>query len=221
MKKERIINYLYKVVMLFIIGCFIGCIFETILCFLQRGHFESRRGLIYGPLNPVYGIGFLFICLLLKKEKRNYMIFLKGFFYGGVIEYLCSWFQEMFFHTTSWNYNKYALNFDGRTSIYHMICWGIGTFLIMEYLYPNIIKLIDKIKLRYRLVITIVILIFLIVDITISSLAFIRYKERLNKIPAHNSMDRFMDEHYPNEYLVKIYPNIRDSKTGVKLSKMK
>ena len=221
MKKEKLINYLYKVAMLFIIGCFLGCFFETILCFLQRGHFESRRGLIYGPFNPVYGIGFLFMCLLLRKEKRNYMIFLKGFLYGGIIEYLCSWFQEKLFHTSSWNYSKYALNFDGRTSVYHMIFWGLGTFLIMKFLYPKTIKLIDKIKLKYRLLVTILVILFLIFDITISSLAFNRYKARLKDIPAHNSVDKFMDKHYPDKVLIKIYPNVRDSKSKIKLCKIK
>ena len=127
----------------------------------------------------------------------------------------------MIFHTTSWNYSKYALNFDGRTSIYHMICWGIGTLLIMKYLYPNIIKLIDKVKLKYRLVISIIIILFLVFDITISSLASIRYKERLDKIPAHNNVDKFMDKYYPNKVLIRIYPNVRDSKSRIKLSKMK
>lgn len=221
MKKEKYINFFYRLVMLFLIGCILGCLFETILCYFQRGHFESRRGLIYGPLNPVYGVAVAIVCSILKNEKKSYIIFFKGFFYGGVIEYLCSWIQETIFKTTSWNYSDYYFNFDGRTSIYHMIWWGIATLLVIKHLYPKLIKLINKIKEEYRLVITITISIFLLIDILISSLACIRYYERLKSTPPRNNLDILMDKYYPNERLIKIYPNIKDAKTQIKLSKMK
>lgn len=221
MKKEKCINFFYRLIMLFLIGCILGCLFETILCYFQRGHFESRRGLIYGPLNPVYGTAVAAICLILKKEKKSHIIFFKGFFYGGVIEYLCSWVQETIFKTTSWNYSDYYFNFDGRTSIYHMIWWGVGTLLVIKHLYPQIIKLINKVKEEYRLVITVVISIFLLVDILISSFACIRYYERLNNIAPANNLDRIIDKYYPNDRLIKVYPNIKDAKTQTKLSKMK
>ena len=221
MKENKIVNWVYKVLMLFMIGSFLGCFYETILCFLQRGHFESRRGLIYGPFNPVYGIGFMIMCLLLKKEKKDLVIFLKGFLYGGLIEYACSWIQEFVFHTSSWNYSKYYFNFDGRTSVFHMICWGIATLLVMKHLYQNIIRLIDKVKQKYRIAITIIITVFLIFDITISTMACIRYTERINNIGPRNNIDKFLDKYYPNEYLVKIYPNLKDPKTKEKLSNMK
>lgn len=220
-KKKRFVNSLYNNTMLFVIGCFLGCVFETILCYFQRGHFESRSGLIYGPLNPVYGFGFVFVCSLLKKEKKTYMIFIKGFFYGGLVEYLCSWFQETFLHTTSWNYSDYYLNFDGRTSVYHMIFWGLGALIVMKNIYPYVIKLIQKVKEKYRLVISIVIIVLLVIDIFISTIACIRYKERLDNKKASNSIEVFLDKHYPNKRLIKIYPNVKDAKTQVKLKNMK
>ena len=221
MKKEKYIDYFYRLVMLFLVGCILGCLFETILCYFQRGHFESRRGLIYGPLNPVYGVAVAVICMILKKEKKTPIIFLKGFFYGGVVEYLCSWVQETIFKTTSWNYSEYYFNFDGRTSIYHMIWWGLATLLVVKHLYPQVMKLLDKLKEKYRLGLTIIVTILLLIDILISSFASIRYYERLNDISAKNRVDRIMDKYYPNEKLVKIYPNVKDAKTRVKLSKMK
>ena len=221
MNKKKYINYFYTVIMLFLIGCFLGCVFETILCFFQRGHFESRRGLIYGPLNPVYGVAVAIICMLLKNDKKSYIIFFKGFFYGGVIEYLCSWIQETVFNTSSWNYSKYYLNFDGRTSVYHMIWWGIATLVVVKLLYPQIIKLINNVKPRYRLKVAIIITVFLLIDAFISAFAVIRYYERLNDMAPKNAFDRIMDKYYPNTRVAKIYPNIRDSKTHVKLIKMK
>lgn len=40
----------YKLFWVFFIGCFAGVVLETIYCLIQRGHYESRVGLIYGRL---------------------------------------------------------------------------------------------------------------------------------------------------------------------------
>lgn len=57
MEKKNIINELAKIFWIFMIGSVIGYIFETIVVIFQKGHFEIRQGVIYGPLIPVYGIG--------------------------------------------------------------------------------------------------------------------------------------------------------------------
>jgi len=63
--------------------------------------------------------------------------------------------------------------------------------------------------------------VFLLIDAFISAFAVIRYYERLNDMAPKNAFDRIMDKYYPNTRVAKIYPNIRDSKTHVKLIKMK
>ena len=42
-----------KVFLIFIIGSICGYIFETIVVLFQKGHFEIRQGVIYGPFIPV------------------------------------------------------------------------------------------------------------------------------------------------------------------------
>ena len=62
----------YKLVWIFIIGCIIGFVVETIWCYVQYGHFESRKGLIYGPFSPVYGFGGVLLTLsLYRLRERN------------------------------------------------------------------------------------------------------------------------------------------------------
>lgn len=205
MKKERI-NKLYSNVMYFTIGCFLGCIFETLLCFAQRGYFESRSGLIYGPFNPVYGFGVMFLVMLLRKYKKDYAIFFFGALYGGIIEYISSWIQEFLFHSTSWNYSHYFLNFDGRTSIYHMMWWGLLSLLFMKHIDKHIENLIFKIK-KHRLLIAILIIIFFVINAFISGYASLRQYERSQNIEATTSIQRFFDKHYPDSLVNKVYPN--------------
>ena len=55
----------YKLVWIFTVGCLIGFAVETVWCYVQYGHFESRKGLIYGPFSPVYGFGAVLLTLAL------------------------------------------------------------------------------------------------------------------------------------------------------------
>ncbi len=67
MEKKNLIKELIIVFWLFIIGSILGYIFEMIVVLFQKGYFESRQGLIYGPFTPVYGIGAIIYYLILRK----------------------------------------------------------------------------------------------------------------------------------------------------------
>ena len=40
-------------------------------CYIRNGHFESRKGLIYGPFCPVYGIGATLLIIILNSFYNN------------------------------------------------------------------------------------------------------------------------------------------------------
>ena len=56
MEKKKIINEITVLFWLFVIGSIVGYIYEMIVVLVQKGYFESRQGLIYGPFTPIYGI---------------------------------------------------------------------------------------------------------------------------------------------------------------------
>ena len=215
--KDNKVNLFFRLMMFFTIGCFVGCIFETFLCYFQRGYFESRKGLVYGPFNPVYGFGVVVIVYALEHKKKNISIFITGALLGGGIEYICSWIQEKVFGTLSWNYSKYFLNFDGRTSLYHMFWWGVLAFIFIKCIYPFVLKLIYKIKEKYRLILSICLLIFFIIDSLISSYACIRQKQRIDKISATTKIEKYFDKNYPDSRVNKLFPNRRLATTHQKV----
>ena len=49
--------------------------------------------------------------------------------------------------------------------------------------------------------------VFMIFNITISSMAAMRQKERVENIPAQDGMDRFLDNMYPDEYMDEVFAN--------------
>jgi len=56
MDKKKIVNEITVIFWLFVIGSIVGYIYEMIVVLVQKGYFESRQGLIYGPFTPIYGI---------------------------------------------------------------------------------------------------------------------------------------------------------------------
>lgn len=206
-KKELIILF-----WVFIIGSIAGFIFEVTVVFFQKGHFELRQGLIYGPFIPVYGIGAMcyYVVLSKIKIKNKVRIFLITMILGGITEYLCSFIQEKAFGTISWDYSYLPFNINGRTSLLHCIYWGIGGVLYITYIEPLLNKMIDKTNMKAFDLITIILSIFIVFDISISWMAADRQTERKNDIEPQNHLDLFLDKNYPDEYMNRIFNNKKD-----------
>lgn len=198
-----------KALWVFLIGSIFGVIMETIISYFQYGAFESRRGLIYGPLNPVYGFGAVIFMIFLVKYKNPLKIFLGGMLLGGGFEYFCSLIQEVIFGTTSWDYSAYAFNIDGRTSLSIMICWGLIALLFVFIIYPPISKLIEKLPIRIGNILSILLIIFLLLDCAISITACLRQTERSKGIEPSNKIETFLDKHFPDERLNAIFENAK------------
>lgn len=207
MNQKRIINQrIREIFWVFVIGSFVGCIYETILCVFQRGHFESRQGLVYGPFTPVYGAGAVMLMLLLEKRKNIFSMFFISALSGGVIEYLFSLFQQFFFGTISWDYHN-KFNLFGRTSLFHSIAWGMLGVLFIKIMLPPIIKLLRRFQEKNLKMVTLIVMIFMSINIIISWGAASRQDERTHNIPAKGIFDQFFDARFPDERMDRIYAN--------------
>ncbi len=207
MNQKRIINQrIREIFWVFVIGSFVGCIYETVLCIFQRGHFESRQGLVYGPFTPVYGAGAVMLILLLEKRKNIFSMFFISALSGGVIEYLFSLFQQFFFGTISWDYHN-KFNLFGRTSLFHSIAWGMLGVLFIKIMLPPIIKLLRRFQEKNLKMVTLIVMIFMSINIIISWGAASRQDERTHNIPAKGIFDQFFDARFPDERMDRIYAN--------------
>lgn len=198
----------FKLFWIFVFGCIMGYVMEVIFNFVRTGEFETRQGLIYGPFAPVYGIGTLAFYLILPKFKKMWQVILVSGVLGGVTEYLCSYFQEKLFGTISWDYSNQLFNFNGRTSILYCLVWGALGIAFIKFVYPYFDKIFDKVLYKIGTkVITAFAVVFMIFNISISSLAAQREYERREHIEAGSRMDVFLDEHFPDEILDEVYRN--------------
>ena len=202
------------IISLFVIGSMIGFVHENLLT-LIKGNYVLRQGLIYGPFIPVYGIGVIVFYLVYSKanvSKYNnvielLLVFIIGFFLGGITEYLCSFLQEKLFGTISWDYSYLKFNIHGRTSLLHACFWGMMSILFYILIYPLLIKLKFALKNKKVRILLIIVSILIILDCIISALACIRMYERDNNIEPRNAIERIIDKKYPDEYLDRIYNN--------------
>ena len=109
----------YKLFWIFVIGCFLGVVIETLWCLIRYRKLESRKGLVWGPFNLVYGFGALVMTrgLYPLRNNRDLFIFAAGALLGGVFEYICSVVQEKVTGTISWDYRNFPLNLHGRINL--------------------------------------------------------------------------------------------------------
>lgn len=196
-----------KIFWIFIIGCVFGCLVEVLNHFIHYGNFVSRSGLIYGPLNPVYGFGLVIFVLFLSKIKNPILIFIGGMLLGGGFEYVCSFVQEKVFGSISWDYSHQLFNIGGRTSLKYMLIWGVLALIFMKFIYPILSNLIEKIPVKIGRILTVILVVFVIFDAVISIIACLRQSERALGEKASNKFEVFLDKHYPDERLNKIFEN--------------
>ena len=203
------INF-YKLFLICFIGSFAGVIVETLWCFITNGYIESRAGLVYGPFNLLYGVGAVILTLVLYKYRnRNSIIsFLGGFIVGSIIEYTCSFGQELIFGSTSWDYSNMPFNINGRICLLYSIFWGfLGVFWIKN-LYPRSANLMLKIPNKLGKILTCILLIFFIINASITVISVNRWSNRLHGISASNSFENFIDKNFPNDKMSKIFVNM-------------
>ena len=205
-----------KLFIIFMFGCFLGTIYEDILSFLKHHfikhefYFATHRGVIYGPLNPLYGASIVLIIWILGKKKRHpAKTFLYGAILGGIIEYVVSFFLEKFLGVASWNYSDQLLNINGRTSIGYMLFWGLAVTILIHWIYPFLSKQIEKIPKKLGDTIVTILVIFMAFDMLISWTALGRQVLRKSGHPPITKVGEIYDKVYTDERLKKVYTNMK------------
>lgn len=204
---KKIINCVIKIFWIFVIGSVFGFFAEMLYALVYTRTLEIRKGLIYGPFIQIYGIGAVAYYLLISNIQEPKKAFFSGMLMGGALEYMCSFFQEIFFGTISWDYSHSFMNLNGRTSLLYCVYWGIIAIIYLKIIYPAFQKMEPLIDKKSVKVITVFFMIFMTFDITISCMAGNRQQERRQNIPADGTIDEFLDHTYPDELLDRIYNN--------------
>ncbi|MDD3304101.1 MAG: putative ABC transporter permease [Clostridia bacterium] len=206
-EKDENINKIYLYFSVFMLGCIVGFVYESLLGIYHFGGLYSKQGLLVGPFVPVYGIGAILFTFFLKNMSKKFDTFIAAMLIGGIFEYLYSLIQELIFGTVSWDYPTEFLNIGGRTSVIFALFWGVIGFAYIRYIYPVIVEVLSKVNTRIFSYICNVLIIFMSMNICLTILTSFRQTERYRGIAASNQMERFLDEHFSDEKLNQLYTN--------------
>jgi len=202
---------LYNLFWTLVFFSFVGYSIEMIFQFITSGELNSRQGLLYGPFSQIYGIGAVIAILSSRGIDKKNTVLLFSFYaiLGGTYEYLSSRFQESVFGTVAWHYDENILNFQGRVSYRSALLWAVSGIVILYFLYPFMCKLLKKIPRRKALMITWIVFLVITADSFLTVTALTRYSERYSKIPSNSKFDVFLDKKYPDQYMRKVYPDLK------------
>ena len=204
----------YKLLLLFVIGAFLGDIVKTVFCRITMGYWMSRSSVVWGPFSIVWGFAMVVATSLLYnyRNRSSSFIFAMGTVLGGVYEYLCSVFTEIVFGKIFWDYSGFMFNIGGRINLLFCFFWGIAGVVWLKGVYPYLSKWIEKIPMLAGKIITWCLIIFMAADSLVSAAALMRQDQREKNIPASNVVQQWLDENYDDETLYKIYPKAKKPK---------
>ena len=110
---EIFVQHLPQMVIIFTLISFGGWVYETIYCSVVEGEF-TKRGFLFGPTCPIYGIGAIAEWLVLGQISNPIIVFIIGAVLATVIEYSTGLFLERRFKKKWWDYSMFKFNLHGR-----------------------------------------------------------------------------------------------------------
>ena len=175
-KKDRFsnINYLKhytitSLILIFFILSFVGWLWEVTLHLVGDGVFVNR-GVLHGPILPIYGIGSIMILVLLYRFRKNpWKLFLLSIILCGVLEYSASFILEKVMNGTKWwDYTGYFLNINGRICLEGLLIFGLGGVAVVYFITPILDNYIRKINSKYLVILCIAFTSLYIIDLIYS-----------------------------------------------------
>ncbi|MGN0729751.1 putative ABC transporter permease [Treponema sp.] len=122
--------------LLFIFYSFAGWIGEEIWVSVLYRKIE-KRGMLHGPLCPIYGFGALIILFAIYPWRNTWLrLFVASAVLASILEYFSSWLLEMIFHTKWWDYSGHKFNLNGRVCLLNSCAFGAGGVAFGHFLHP-------------------------------------------------------------------------------------
>ena len=138
---ELFVQHLPQMVIIFALISFGGWVYETIYCSVVEGEF-TKRGFLFGPTCPIYGIGALAVWLVLGQISNPFIIFIIGGFLATVIEYSTGLFLERRFKKKWWDYSMFKFNLHGRICPQASAVFGAFSVTSVFVLVPTMLNIL-------------------------------------------------------------------------------
>ena len=138
---EIFVQHLPQMVIIFALISFGGWVYETIYCSVVEGEF-TKRGFLFGPTCPIYGIGALAEWLVLGQISNPFVVFIIGAVLATVIEYSTGLFLERRFKKKWWDYSMFKFNLHGRICPQASAVFGAFSVTSVFVLVPTMLNIL-------------------------------------------------------------------------------
>ncbi len=218
MAREQYLNDLklgwYQVTIIFFLFSVIGLMLEETWIRISMGIAQSRAGLIWGPLSPVYGTGAVLLTSVSLSVRRRGgtpgQLFLASMLVGGLLEQVTGWGMETFMGAVSWDY--IAGGIPGAVTKWvampFLIAWGLMGLVWGTVIMPEVLFHIGEPSSGMRVVVTAVLGAFLVADITVTLTCFGRVIGRDAHIAPTNALEQWVDDNYGDEFFFRRFGNM-------------
>ncbi len=200
---------------MFFVCCVLGLLLEIVwhMTVVDFGHYEDRAGLLFGPFSPIYGFGAVLVTLALNRlyNKNPVITFVVAGLVGGAFEWFVSFFMQMSFGITAWDYSSYtyfglmpdpvAVVCGGRTSTMFLIMWGALGLVWVKLFLPLMLKGINTIPWKLRYGLTLVVSVLMLVNGLMTLGTLDRWFERSSGVQPQTSVEQFFDDTFPDSWM--------------------
>lgn len=138
---ELFVQHLPQMVIIFALISFGGWVYETIYCSVVEGEF-TKRGFLFGPTCPIYGIGAIAEWLVLGQISNPIIVFIIGAVLATVIEYSTGLFLERRFKKKWWDYSMFKFNLHGRVCPQASAVFGAFSVTSVFVLVPTMLNIL-------------------------------------------------------------------------------
>lgn len=198
----------YKIALCFVLGSVIGTLYEELITLIKYGEFQSRRGVLYGPFNPLYGLAFISVIILFHRIKHPVKLFIIGGLYGMLFEIIAGIIQLLLFGSRSWDYTGQFMNLYGFTTPLYGAIWGIFVLIILKGIYPITSLYIEKIPIKLGKIIANTLFILLMLNLALTAAVLSRQSLRHKGYEPLTFIGELIDQVYTDEVIQKHFPDM-------------
>ena len=198
----------------FMVGCFLGLVVEVIfhMAVIEPGVYQDRAGLLWGPFSPIYGIGAVLMTIALNrfKDRSIILVFIVCTIIGGAFEYFVSWFMEVSFGATAWDYSDQFLGdlFGGRTCLLYASMFGVLGTAWIKLLLPIFLRLFNLIPWRWRSTVTLVCATFMLVNCVMTLQALDNWGARRAGHVPQPGIEEFYAKNFDDAYMANRFQSM-------------
>ena len=210
---------IYLILWFFLVYAFFGVLVEMIFCLAQEGVLESRLGLLYVPLSPIYGIGAVALTqFLFRYFQQPVLLFVMGIVVGTVLEYVASFVMEKLFGTLFWDYSDKPFNLHGRICLQYSLYWGMLSLLVLYLLDPIVLGFVNLFSPTVGQAVLTVLVVLTVLSIVLTLASFARIRRRVSVLEAQargeqvaeaeSGWDRLVGRLAPDPVMINTFPRM-------------